>query len=221
MAAPACEVYQEANARITVTKTRRFMLSSIAIPGPAQTRSGRATDPFRPGDPGYQQHLWHATLGRNVHVFVNHPGEPYDGGSARPGFWYGNGSLPRLTQDESVLAAIYSIPADHPVGFTHAYWPADAFDETDRDTHWAFGRKGKAYVALWSSRPTSIESDIVSGRELRARGRRAAWLCQLGSAEDHASLEAFADACRGLAPAFDDEARRLTWRGRPPVTWSK
>lgn len=221
MVASDCEVYQEANARITVMKTRRFMLSSIAIPGPAQTRSGRATDPFRPGDPGYQQHLWHATLGRDVHVFVNHPGEPYDGGSARPGFWYGNGSLPRLTQDESVLAAIYSIPADHPVGFTHAYWPADAFDETTRDTHWAFGRKGKAYVALWSSRPTSIETDIVSGRELRARGRRAAWLCQLGSSEDHASLEAFADACRGLAPAFDDEARRLTCRRHPPVTWGK
>ena len=219
MAAPASEVYQEANARITVAKTRRFMLSSVAIPGPDRTRSGRPADAFRPGEPGYQQHLWHATLGRDVHVFVNHPGEPYDGGSARPGFWYGNGTLPRLCQDGPVLAAIYSIPDDHPVGFTHAYWPADAFDEADRDAHWAFGRKGSGYVALWSSRPTRVESDVVSGRELRARGRRAAWLCLLSNADDHPTLKAFAGACRALDPVFGADARRLAWKGHAPVNW--
>jgi hypothetical protein len=103
---------------------------------------------YRPGEPGYQQHIWQATLGPDAVVFVTHPPCLGEDGSHRPGAWHGNLSLPRVAQWRDVLIAVHNLPADDWLGFTHGYFPTGAFDEHTIHDGWAFARKGDGYLAL-------------------------------------------------------------------------
>ncbi|MFW6163030.1 MAG: hypothetical protein ACODAJ_09690, partial [Planctomycetota bacterium] len=182
-------------------------------PGPA---APNARCRLRPGVAGYQQHLWHAALGRGCHVFVNHPGASTDLSKSRPGYWYGNGSVPRLHQQEAQLTEIFDIPDDHPMPFTHAHWPADAFDEQEVSGHWAFGRRGEGGIALWCSQPLEPHDEVLTGRELRAWGRRVAWLCFVGRC---ARFGRFIEGVREAAPTFEARARRVAVAGRTIIRW--
>ncbi|NCO37533.1 MAG: hypothetical protein COY42_17115 [Armatimonadetes bacterium CG_4_10_14_0_8_um_filter_66_14] len=154
------------------------------------------------GAPGYQEHAWHATLGRRCHVFVNHPGAHFDLTMSRPGYWYGNGILPELSQRGSTLVARYDIPPSHPVNFTHAHWPSGEFTHEEVTDHWAFGAHGAGYIALWCSRPLRRHDEVLAGRELRADGRQATWICHCAEVADRGSFETFRDQClaAGVAP---------------------
>lgn len=211
MSAPASKTYSEANVEITLEKTADWLLTSLQLPASWQEKPSQVEPPFAaagliPGRQGYQQHLWHASLGRDCHVFVNHPGATFDFSSSRPGFWYGNGHLPRTYQNRSVLSQIFNTPDDHPVPFTHAHWPTDAFDESIVEAHWAFGRKGSGCVGLWCSEPLSLKSEVLTDRELRADGRCVAWMCFCNTESD---LNTFSQSCKSANPSFDKESLEL------------
>jgi hypothetical protein len=207
-------------ADVALYKTSSFLLTSVAIPASFDSQGHKPTG-LQPGNPGYQQHLWHATLGWNCHVFVNHPGASFDQSESRPGFWYGNGVLPRMAQREGMLEQIFDIPESHPIGFTHAHWPADAFARQTVLDHWAFGARDNGCIALWCSERLEPHDDVLSGRELRAWGRRAAWLCVCGDARQTAGLDSFMRSCRALHPAFNAATRTLTMDGQKPFQWEK
>jgi len=226
MTQPACRRYRQDGVEVVLHKTAEYLLTSLAIPASFDLGEGAAETPANwraalwPGKPGYQQHLWQATLARDCHVFVSHPGGTFDGTQSRPGYWYGNGSLPRLAQTEGMLAEIFDIPDAHPVGFTHAHWPSDAFDRQEVRGHWAFGRRRSGAVALWCSQPLVPHDDVLTGRELRAAGRRVAWLCVCGAAPNAAAFETFGRSSVELAPAFDAPARRLRLSGEAALEWA-
>ena len=234
MREPANQRYRHANAEIVLHKTRDYLLTSLAIPAAWQNDKGEPVG-LQPGWGGYQQHVWQATLAPGCHVFVNHPGGSFDESKSRPGYWYGNGLLPRVTQRGGALAAIYAIPDGrapyprrssaewfwpiggcpvpfdlHPIPFTHAHWPADAFDRQEVREHWAFGQKDSGYVALWCSALLEPHDDVLTGRELRAAGHRTAWLAFCGSAEANGTFDAFIAACLNHQPAFDPDSLTLS-----------
>ncbi len=135
---------------------------------------------------------WQATLGPAATIFVNHPAhmgaEPDD----LPNFWLGDGSAPQLAHWKDTLIALYRLPADDWLGFTHAYLPRHAFDETLLRENWLFARHGQAYVGLTASAPLMwVAGGAGAHRELRAMGREVAWLCQLGAAGEHGSFGGF------------------------------
>lgn len=240
---PVSTVYREADAQIFVEKTADYILTSLAVP--AVPREGEHPDnDLRPGGAGYQQHLWQATLGRDCHVFVNHPGGTFDGTKSRPGYWYGNGVLPRLRQHGNLLQAIHVIPDGrwtqpaitegtwqwgststvrpydvYPVMFTHAHWPADSFDREVRRGRWVFGQKGGGMIGLWCSEPLTPHDDALTGRELRAEGPASAWLAVCGSAGRNGTLEDFMAACEAREPSFDRETFTMTVKGEPGLRW--
>ena len=188
---PVSRVDRHADFQIILEKSPAYILTSLAVPG--APRDGKhPPDDLRPGGAGYQQHLWQATIGPGCHVFVNHPGCFSDGTkTSRPGYWYGNGNLPRVRQEGNWLQAIHVIAdgtqtepeitpekwlwpsassvrpfAMHPIPFTHAYWPADGFDREERRGKWVFGQKGRGLVGLWCSEPLVPHDDVFAGREL-------------------------------------------------------
>ncbi|HUT33809.1 MAG TPA: hypothetical protein VNE39_10030 [Planctomycetota bacterium] len=224
MRQPACRRYRQDGAEVVLHKTADYLLTSLAIPASFDFGEGAVEAPANwraalwPGKPGYQQHLWQATLGRDCHVFVNHPGGTFDGTQSRPGYWYGNGSLPSLSQTEGTLAEIFDIPESHPVGFTHAHWPSDAFDRQEVRGHWAFGQRRTGAVALWCSQPLVPHDETLTGRELRAEGRRVAWLCVCSG---HVDFTAFIQFCLDQRPAFDALALRLDVGGREVLRWAE
>lgn len=135
---------------------------------------------YRKGAPGYQQHVWQATLGNKALVYTNHPG----GKNLRwsPNYWAGNEILPRAAQYKNVVVCIYNIPDDQKNDFSHAYFPVKAFDEVHLAGSWIFGRKGDGYVALYSTNPTELKADDRGEVcDVFAKGRRNIWICETGS----------------------------------------
>ncbi len=136
---------------------------------------------YRPGQPGDQQHIWHATLGPDAVAFVNHPACMSEDDAHRPNFWRGNAVLPRVAQWKDALVAVHKLPDDDWMGFTHAYFPAYEFDEYVLVDRWAFARKGNGYLALAAQQGLELVKRGPNGyRELRSSGQHNVWLCFMG-----------------------------------------
>ncbi|MFP4058840.1 MAG: hypothetical protein ACLF0G_18375 [Candidatus Brocadiia bacterium] len=223
MRQPVATTYRENGVEIHLQKTARWLLTSLALPasfdgGDAERGAApNARSRLRPGVRGYQQHLWQASLGRGCHVFVNHPGSSHDLGHARPGYWYGNGILPRTAQRGGRVSQVFAVPDEHPVAFTHAHWPSDAFDRQEVRGPWAFGARGGGAVGLWCSEPLVPHDEVLTGRELRAWGRRAAWLCVCGGLEG--GFEAFVRSCLALRPHFEPASLELRLADGEGLAW--
>ena len=223
MREPVRTVYRQEDVEICLEKAADFLLTSLAIPpsfdrGAADGAAPNVRSRLLPGVAGYQQHLWQASLGRGCHVFVNHPGASFDQSASRPGYWYGNGVIPRLAQRDAMVLEIFAIPDDHPMAFTHAHWPSDAFDRSEVRDHWAFGARGAGSVGLWCSRPLEAHDEVLTSRELRAWGRRVAWVCVCGSGGD---LDGIVRSCLERRPAFDDEALAIGLDGQEALGWQE
>jgi hypothetical protein len=147
---------------------------------------------YRPGEAGYQQHIWQATLSPEATVFVTHPPCISEEGSHRPNFWHGNVVLPRVAQWKDALIAVHNLPADDWMGFTHAYFPTYAFDEYTIRDGWAFARVGDGYLAITAAQGIELMRRGKNAlRELRSYGHQNIWLVQMGRTALDGSFEAF------------------------------
>ena len=164
---------------------------------------------FRPGEKGYQQHIWQATLSPYAVVFTNNPDSMRSDDSQRPSYWMGNGRQPRTVQYKNLLIALYDIPryksAPRPLearhfAFTHAYFPKWAFDEVIEQKGWVFGRVGDGYIALYSSQPYQwVTEGPDADQEIVAPGYKNVWICQLGRASMDGSFTEFVSAVTSSA----------------------
>lgn len=159
---------------------------------------------YRAGLPGSREHVWQATLGPQTVVFTNHPGSTSQTDASVPNFWLGNGALPRVAQWKDTLIAIYNLPEDSWMDFTHAYFPTVDFDEMVLDGDTIFGRKDDGYIALTASGGLAMVTEgPTAHRELRSPRRQTVWLCRMGRAAEDGDFSAFQAKVRENAPAFD------------------
>ena len=158
---------------------------------------------YRWGEWGYQETLIHARLGTNpdAQLWINHPGEVIHSGFGRPSYWGGSASVPRVQQYRDLALVVFDGVPPQP-DFTHAFFPASAFDlaQVEGDTAWAAAGDGR--LMLRASGPLSEVSEGPSARcELRLAARKGWWLLRLGSAGLHGAAEGFAERFAGLAPS--------------------
>ena len=237
--------YSTGNALISIRKSSDYILTSVASPrmdgkkrwpnimlnGESHSEDSHAytksfnerfhgTTSFEPGVYGYQQHMWSAALSPEALVFVNHPGAFADSSSCRPGYWYGNGVMPALRQDGRMLGAVYSIPDNHPVRFTHLFLPEVKFDEVRKDGSWIFLRKDDGYMAIWASGELVPYDDQLFGCELRLYGDESAYFVMMGSASEDGSFEAFSGKVREMDPSYDPASRTLSLSGKPFIAFT-
>jgi hypothetical protein len=159
---------------------------------------------YQPGQRGYQQHIWQATLSPEAVVFVTHPPCISEEGSHRPNFWHGNVILPRVAQWKDALIAVHNLPADDWMGFTHAYFPTYAFDEYTIRDGWAFARVGDGYLAITASQGIELMRRGKNAlRELRSYGHENIWLVQMGRTAQDGSFEAFQSDVMSNHVTFD------------------
>lgn len=160
---------------------------------------------YRAGEAGGDEHIWQATLSPSAVVFVNHPRCMNQKDAYRPNFWRGNGVLPRVAQWRDLLIALYRLPDDDWLGYTHAHFPVAAFDEYALKRGWAFARAGDAYLALTASGGiTLVKSGPGAYRELRSDARQNVWLCQMGRAAQDGGFAEFQKAILALPVAFNN-----------------
>ena len=221
--------YESGNAKIYLEKNEDYILTSVASPREADykrwnnvhvhrdadtdldsqeyTKSMNecfhGTSNFGPGVYGYQQHLWYAALDPEAVLFVNHPGSTTEDSELRPGYWHGNGVMPALLQTHGTLGAIYAIPSEYPVNFTHVYCPRGRYEKTKVEKHWIFMKKGSGYLALWSSGELIPYHDRIFNCEFRVYKKTNAYLCICGKSKDYASFEDFIHDVKGRKPEFD------------------
>lgn len=189
------EMAQGDEANTVVYKTPDYMLSSV--------------QDYRAGQRGKREHIWQATLSPDAVVFANHPTSFSDSDSRQAGWWCGNGSLPRVAQWKDALVALYNLPDDDWLGFTHAFFPGYAFDEHVLEGGWAFGRKGSGYIALHAPGMALVDMGFDAMRELRVKGPKTAWLCQMGQAEVDGSFADFRAAV--LAKSLTIDGLHVEW----------
>jgi hypothetical protein len=164
---------------------------------------------YRAGLPGYQQHIWQATLGPDAVVFTNHPGAADILGSSRPNFWAGNGRLPRAAQHRNVLVCLHRAPADDPFPYSHAYFPRAAFDEVVERDGWTLARAGDGFLALHSRYPARFaDSGPHADIELRADAPENAWLSETGTRQQWGSFDRFVAAIGASEVAHEARAVR-------------
>nr|HMN60535.1 hypothetical protein [Anaerolinea sp.] len=179
---------------------------------------------YHAGRPGGREQVWQATLGPQCVVFTTHPGCSAEVDAHAPNFWLGNGVLPRVAQWKDTLIALYNLPADERLGFTHAYFPTAHFDEYALQGNTAFSRKGDGYLAISASQGLELVMEgRTAFRELRSAGRQNAWLCQVGRAAldgDFASFqqkvlaqETRVDGLRVEVRTLRGEMLALDWSG--------
>lgn len=159
------------------------------------------------GEFGDQQHIWHAVMPDNIHIFTTHPGVPFFDDNARnfsPSYWVGNGIMPDSIQHENIHMSIYK--TDFRKGFlerdrqhfTHAYFPKAKFDEVIIKETYVFGRKGDSYIALISARPIEFAGD----NEIIQRGKTTAWVCHMSSLNEAGTFDKFIDMIKDNEFAF-------------------
>jgi hypothetical protein len=180
-----------------VYKTEDYMLASV--------------QDYYPGQPGKKEHIWQATLGPDSVVFVNHPGNLSENDAHLPNCWVGNRIRPRVAQWGDVLIALHKLPEEDWLGITHAYFPAAAFDEYELAGHWAFVRKGRGYLALYTSQGFEwITGGKTALRELRSHGKETAWLCHMGQEMLDGSFAEFREKILAMNLTVNDLSVQLT-----------
>lgn len=179
------------DANLVTYKTSDYMLSSV--------------QDYRPGEHGAEEHVWQATLSPEAVVFSNHPACVSEDEAQRPGWWRGNAVLPRIAQWKDVLVAVYKLPDDDWMGFTHAYFPIYAFDETVIKNGWAFARKGDGYLAITASCGIEqIKRSPDGYRELRSIGKNNIWLVHMGRKAQDKSFAQFQRKIQALKIKWQD-----------------
>jgi hypothetical protein len=85
--------------------------------------------------------------------------------------------------------------------------------------HWFFGRKGDAWLALWSQALGEWSTDDPNER--RVNGEQNVWVVQLGTIEEQLSLDAFVAAVSTATIAVDEKVSDAApWLGAVVVGWT-
>lgn len=161
-------------------KTRNHAMGSIAA--------------YRAGEWGYQETVLHLRLGDRpeAQVWVNHPGERILSGYARPSFWGGCGTLPRVHQYRDLAVLDFELKPEQ-VDFNHAWLPEAEMDEVCYQGDRVFVRAGKALALLVGSAAFEpVTEGPTAGCELRLAGLRSRWIVRLSDVGRERDLDAFA-----------------------------
>jgi len=153
-----------------------------------------------------QNLFWLATLTSDAYVTVIYPGGLAEG-SDFGGPWTGGWS-PRSTVYQNVGVfqywhpSLFLLDAFLFTDYSHAYFPKTKFDEYVETGNWTMGRKGDAYVALYSQNPPVWSAD--NDYELIADSRENVWIVELGDIEECGSFLDFTSAISGAAVTIGD-----------------
>lgn len=201
---------------LVINKTKDYLLSGTNVPRLSYLPTNAEVDAYAPqkGETTKQHHLWDASIGTDCRTFVTHPGSSMDAQGQRPDYWYGEGSTPAIKQIGNMIAEVYNISEDDPIGFTHAYWTGDNFDEQKIEKNWLFARKENGYLALWCSSELIPHDDLLIDREYRAMGKKTAWICVASSKDESGSFEEFINSTKQKNPSFSIEDLVLMYDGK-------
>lgn len=147
---------------------------------------------------------WQATIDKNCYVFTAMPANFELLFGASFGSEWTGGFVPRGTIYKNVGVFQYHLPAlgdlsmyfGSPIDWStmlpssvHAYFPKNQFDQIEETGNWTIGRKGDAYVALYSQ--TTPAWSITNDYELIADNTDNVWIVEMGDVVNNGSFADF------------------------------
>lgn len=166
-----------------IYKTKDYSIASCVTP--------------RTGGPGSQELLMNVFLkDYRSRIWINHPGERKIFGIRRPGYFNGNGLTPLVSQQKNVVVLSYQFcdklldyaEAD----FTHMFCDMSVCDETEVGEHWAFLRRGDAYLAVYAQNGLSVNrKPPLTEKELLSPGINTNWLVKAASRSEAGDFKSF------------------------------
>jgi hypothetical protein len=160
---------------------------------------------------GYQETVLHLRLGDHpdAQVWINHPGERILSGYARPSYWGGCGTLPRVHQYRGLAFLQMDCDPETP-DFTHAYVPTEIMDETIVEERRVLVRSGSGLAIVQASGPLHrVDRGPTAGFDWQLPGRRGTWIVRLSTLEREGSLADFGRRMAGLAVRTEGDGRML------------
>ncbi|GHV95710.1 hypothetical protein AGMMS50293_20300 [Spirochaetia bacterium] len=171
---------------------------------------------FRPREPGHQENPIQLTFTPVAQLWINHPGEVAIYGTGRPSYWAGNGILPRVNQYRGFASVVFDISEDHPVGFTHLYFPTMEFHICRHQDHWLFGEEGDHYCAVYAVAGLEAQkSGPNTDREFISPGRRNIWFVRAASPSEFGSFDAFVSSMKSIP--LETDLQKLSFRLEDPA----
>lgn len=163
---------------------------------------------YNPGFWGTQTHIWQATLDREAFVFATFPSNlDAEMSQEFATDWVGSW-IPRSTLYRNVgvfqyrHASVAMLDEYLTASYSHAHFPVEDFDEVQMGDHWNFGRKGEAYVALYSQVPVAISQE--NSFELIAPADANVWIVELGSSDESGTFQEFVDSFNTATVTVDE-----------------
>ncbi len=187
---------------------------------------------YHPGSSGAQKNTMAVTLPRGVTLFTNHPLRAEDARCSfrrSPSYFGGYGIAPCAAAHRNVVLMLYRIPKRRPAfapcgmqTFTHAFFPAELFDEYSVNGNAAFACVGDTYVAVIGKNRLLLKTvndrvfEALDGKladpetpcDLIQEGRESYWIYELSSA-DKEDYAAFMARVRKNRASYDGQ--RLTY----------
>lgn len=184
---PATQGVSIQRANVTTRRTGDWLLSS------AQR--------YHPREFGDQQHIWQASLPRDINVFANHPGAPMFDDNSRgfsPAYWVGNGINPDTAQHENLLLSLHDQRVrkgylePRRSRYTHLYFPSYRFDRWRWSQTVVAGQVGDSLIGIKALKPLhQKESD-----EFVQLGMVTGWAVACSTVQQAGTLDAFTAAMK-------------------------
>jgi hypothetical protein len=155
---------------VRTERTRHYLVSASMLPPGRRKLDAQAL-------------YWMGSLRGVIPILTTQPFRP-EVDRAGERYWAGTSSTPRCFLHDGVVAAVYE-GGDQSLDFTHAHFPTPDLDEWARSGRWFFGRSGDAFVGVRAPEGAELTGDGPwAGREIKAPGKRAAWLVAFSSKRD-------------------------------------
>jgi hypothetical protein len=175
-----------------------------------------------------QQHIWQATLSKEITVFTTHPGWAAFSDIDRnfsPDYWVGNGIFPHSVQYKNVHISIYDLKKrkgfieKKRALFTHAYFPQNLFDEVILEDNYLFGRCKDTYIALIAK--NKLEFNPEDNTDCIQQGELTYWICILGDIEKDKSFKEFMKKIKGINIEFKNKKLTLICKNTYELEYNK
>ena len=143
---------------------------------------------------GYQETVLHLRIGRNpdAQIWINQPGELIHSGYARPSYWGGSATLPRVWQYRDLALLDFRGTQGQPP-LSHAWFPELAFDAVLHSRDCSVARSGKGLAGVKGNGPLDpVTHGPTAGNELRQAGLATRWLVRVGTTDRHGDIHEFA-----------------------------
>ncbi len=148
---------------------------------------------YRKGEYESSSHPAQVTLSNKNVIFWSCPNTCEEGGGARPDYWSGCTTLPRVIQYRNVMSLTFQ-PSEA-AWMTHCFFEQDRFDEVRYEGNWAFCRVAEGYVAIYSQHGFTLgDRGQYAGRELVCVAEENTWLVECGRQADWGTFDAFVEA---------------------------